>query len=249
MSFAYGFLQIALESAPENRFILEIARIETVLAATSIFGCVESQVSRMNDFFARHAIMRSDRYPDRRPDHATSFFERIGLREHFDDPRGDIAEFTAIILVLDHDLKFITAQAPNFTVIAYRAPQARGDLLEQFVTCCVAQCVIDLFEAVQVQHHYRAIPLGRFEGCQGTFNQLRHPVAIGKAGQGVKLGEALCFFLAMKIFGDVSTGSTKTQERPATSKVRASRQTDDDTLVASLGAYFKSREGFTSAQF
>ena len=69
--------------------------------------------------------------------------------------------------------------------------QARAQLAQQLVAVVVAQRVVDLLEAVQVQQHHRKRLAGAAGASQLVLELGAEALAVGEAGQLVGVGDAL----------------------------------------------------------
>ena len=143
--------QILLDLAAMSRPILQIARIEPVLAAPAALGRIERQIGRGDQFLGIEPVVGRDRNADRGSDDRTRAIDRIGLRQHLDKPLAKLAERTAIIDIGHHNLEFVTAQMTDFARASDNSFKPRRYLLEQFVAGLMAQCVADLLEPVEVE--------------------------------------------------------------------------------------------------
>src|SRR5690606_31621606 len=116
--------------------------------------------------------------PDAGADDRAAAFDRIGLRDHLDDPLRDLAELAAIVSVRNDHLELVTAQAPDLRRRRHDALQTLRDLLEQVVSRGMAERVVDLLEAIEVEHQQGAAALRHAEGRQAG-GQARAPPVPG----------------------------------------------------------------------
>ena len=144
----------------------------------AVLGGIKRKVGGTHDLFPGDAIMRRNRNPDRCADDAAPFFKAVGLAHHGDDLHRQIAQHAAIVDIGQHDLKFVAAQPANLAFAVNRPPKPCGDLFEQFITRRVAKRVVNLLEAIKVDHHHRAIAARSLERGQRRINMLRHAVAV-----------------------------------------------------------------------
>ena len=121
--------EVFLHTPAQIGFVLEVCRIEAELAASAVLRGIERQVCRTGQFLALDAVIGSDRHPDGATDGATTFFDRIRLREHLDDLLGDFAQLAAVVHVGDEDLEFVATEAPDLAAAADSAAKAVRDLL------------------------------------------------------------------------------------------------------------------------
>ena len=99
--------------------------------------------------------------------------------------------------------KLVATQARQRVAFAQGLAHAHSQRHQQLVAHRVAACVVDGLEAVQVQEHHRQL----FAPAAGLGHDLHQPVvqqhAVGQAGQGIEMGDALelelVFFLLRNV--------------------------------------------------
>ena len=82
--------------------------------------------------------------------------DRIGHRNLLDQPAGEIAEAGVVLLAGQHRLELVAAEPADLAVLADHRGEALRDLLEQGVADRVAERVVDVLEAVEVDQEERA---------------------------------------------------------------------------------------------
>src|SRR3546814_18255242 len=102
-------MEIAFQALAKERLVGKIAREETELTTPAVLGGIERHVRRAHDILGADTVMRRDRNANRCPDHATSLVQRIGLRQHGDDPARNLAQLAAIVAVRQHDMELVAA--------------------------------------------------------------------------------------------------------------------------------------------
>ena len=83
------------------------------------------------------------------------------------------------------------------------ALQARGGGLEQAVAGGVAERVVDVLEAVEVEEQHRDARVLPARAHDRARQALRQQRAVGQAGEGVVVGEVAQFLLGALLVGDV----------------------------------------------
>ena len=93
-------------------------------------------------------------------------------------------------VVFDQETEFVAAKASHQQAVAAQRSQALADRDEQFIACGVAVNVVDLLEAIEIQHSDHTLPLclGRARDPVLQIAQKQSPV--GKTRQHIRHGEA-----------------------------------------------------------
>ena len=89
-----------------------------------------------------------------------------------------------------HRLEFVAAEPADLAVVAHHRLQPLRDLAQQRVADRVAERVVDVLEAVEVDQEQRAALLPMGGVAQRFLERLAHHRAVGQAGQRVEAGEA-----------------------------------------------------------
>ncbi len=88
-----------------------------------------------------------------------------------------------------HGLELVAAEAADLAMIAHHRLQPVGDLAQQRVADRVAERVVDVLEAVEIDQEQRAALLAVGRVAQRLVERLAHHRAVGQAGQRVEAGE------------------------------------------------------------
>ena len=110
--------------------------------------------------------------------------------------------------------ELVAAEARDDVAGPHAGLQARRDLLQQFVAHVMAEGVVNVLEAVEIEEQHRHQPLaavGLLHGPQQVVVQL---LAVRQAGQGVEVGEITQALLRLPVFRDILDG-TDHAHRPA----------------------------------
>ncbi len=159
-----GLAQVLHQDAALFGPVLEVGGIEAELPAPAVLRDIERKVGAVDQVLAVDAVVGRDRDAHRRADGRALVADRIGLREHLDDLVGELAERAAIVHVGQDDLEFVAAQPADLALVEHDMMKPVGHLLEQFIACLMAERVVDLLEAVEIDHHHRAASLCRNVG-------------------------------------------------------------------------------------
>ena len=84
-----------------------------------------------------------------------------------------------------HDGELVAAEPRDGVDVADGAPQVAADLLEDPVAMAVAEGVVDLLEAVQVDEEHRGGMAPALGGPDGLLEAILQEVAVRQAGEGV----------------------------------------------------------------
>ena len=87
-------------------------------------------------------------------------------------------------------LEFVAAEAADLAVVAHHRFQPVGDLPKQRVADRMAERVVDVLEAVEIDQEQRAALLAMRGIAQRFVERLPHHRAVGQAGQRIEAGEA-----------------------------------------------------------
>jgi hypothetical protein len=128
----------------------------------------------------------------------------------------------------DDDLELVAAEAADLAAVADDRLQPLADLLEQLVAGRVAHRVVDLLEAVEVEHQQRARAARALVGREDRFDPPVHPVAIGEAGERIIFGEPRILDLALVFDGDVLGAAAVAVEAAGFVELRVARNRPPD---------------------
>ncbi len=206
--------QILLELASVVGSIFKVARIEPVSAAPVALGGIKRQIGRFDDLFAVETIVRRDRHADGDADDRAQAVDRIGLGQHLNQLAAEIAKDPAVVDIGQHDLELVAPDPADVAHVPDHLLQPRRELLEQFIARGMTQRVVDLLEAVEIEHHQCAALLGIAVGFERLVEPRLHPAAIGQPGQRIELRHPFCIALLLATGGDVLRTATVTGEFP-----------------------------------
>ncbi len=184
------------------------------MSASAILGGVQRKVGCANDLLTGHTIVGCDSDADRCADDAAPVFQTVRLAQHGDDLHRQIAQNAAVVDVGQHHLEFVAAQPTDFAFAVNRTGEAGRDLLQQFVPRAVAERVVDMLEAVKINHHHRAMALRSLEGGQCRFDLMRHAMAVGEAGERIEPRKPGGLLFPVIFVTDVSARAAKPRKAP-----------------------------------
>ena len=118
--------------------------------------------------------------------------------------RATLLGFVRRFEVLQHDGELVAAEARDGVLRAHALLQARGGGAQDAVAGGVAERIVDVLEAVQVEEQHRdaaALPARAHDRARQPLRQQR---AVGQAGQRVVVGQVAQFLLGALLVGDVA---------------------------------------------
>lgn len=101
---------------------------------------------------------------------------------------GQLLGLFGVAQVRQEDDEFVAAEAGDGVVAAELVAEAGGDALEEDVADGVAEAVVDVFEAVEVEEQDGAFVAFAFAGGEGLAQAAFEEDAVGQAGEGVVVG-------------------------------------------------------------
>src|SRR5690606_3339209 len=210
----------------------EVARIEAVLTSATTLGGIKRQVSSLCKLTGIDAVIRGYRNTHRGADRGTDPFYRVRLRHHLDDPGSELAKSTPVIDVGQDNLDLVTAPPADFPVPVADALEPPRDLLEQFVPRGMSQSIVDSLEAIEIDHHQRAVSLGDLVSRKRSLEPFGHAMPVGEAGQGIVFRQPRGIALAFAGSGDILGAAAITQESAAGIKFRLGGNGPPDLVLA-----------------
>jgi hypothetical protein len=204
--------QVFFELAAFLGIAVQVGGIEVIAPAPAILGGIERQVGVADQRLAGHAIIGRDGDADRGTDHHPVAVDRIGRGKLLDHLVGQIGELLALDLARHDHLKLVAAQTADPAHRADRAFQPLRHLLEQRIARRMAQRVVDLLETIEIEQEHRAGAMLHLWRDQDLFQRLRHPQAVGQAGEQIELRQARGMLGRAALFGQVGARSAKTLE-------------------------------------
>ncbi len=166
--------QRGLDLQVAHRQRLHLAGIEAETAAVVALGAVHCTVGLLQQFVKALGVTRIQRDADRRGDGHLELLDSCRLPHHVQQLLRHHGGAVRIGVGQHHD-EFVAAEARQRVVIAHRVLQAVGQLHQQGVADAVAEGIIDVLEAVDVdeqQRHAGAGAVGARQQVVRLFLQL-----------------------------------------------------------------------------
>jgi hypothetical protein len=185
--------QLRLELDALGRVLVQRRGIELPGVAAIVLGAVHGGVGALEQLLGAGAVLRIAGDADARRDEQLLALQVEGLGQRFDDAGGEAGGIRRLLVgagqVGQHHREFVAAQARHHVVVARAGFQARRGLHQQLVADAVAEHVVDVLEAVQVdEHHGRAVPVAAGPGDR-VFQAAAQLAAVRQVGQRVVLGQ------------------------------------------------------------
>ena len=129
-------------------------------------------------------------------------------------------------------MEFVAPEPADLALAADDLLNARSDLLEQFVPDGMPVSVVDRLEAIEIEHHQRAGPLGTAIAGKRVGKGHVHPPPIGETGQIIELRHPVAVSQAIAAFRDVARAAAIAEEIPFLVEGGLARQFEQQTASA-----------------
>ena len=179
-------------SALRSRDDLVVAGLEEADRAGARFlGAIERGIGILHDVKWRVAVARRQHDADagRADDLAALDLERFV--EGRDEALGDLERILRPCQIGHHQRELVAADACDMLGRAGAALQAACDLDQKFVAGRMAELVVDLLEAIEVEQKHREFLAGQSETLQGSIERFVEGDPIGQMGQRILPHRAL----------------------------------------------------------
>ena len=122
-----------------------------------------------------------------------------------------------------HRLELVAAEPADLAMVAHRQLQPVRDLPEQGIADRMAERVVDVLEAVEIDQEQCAalLPAGRV--AKRFVERLAHHRPIRQAGQRVEARKPRDFLLGAALLGEVGADAAETEEAAALVEDRIAR--------------------------
>ena len=128
---------------------------------------------------------------------------RNGSADRLQDLGGHVGGVGGALDLRQHHHELVAADAADGVHHAQLPHQALGDLLQHLVAGGVAERVVDVLEAVQVDEHHRGLLAVALARGQRLGEPVFQQAAVGQPGQRVVVGEVLRARLGLAPVGDL----------------------------------------------
>ncbi len=205
---------------------------KAVLAAAGGLGGVKRKVGVADEGVGAGAARIADGNADGGADRHLVAFDHVGARDLFDQGPRERFEQADVGAAGQHGLEFVAAQPANLAVVPHDRSQPLGDLAKQRVADRMAERVVDVLEAIEVDHEQRAALLAMSGVAQRFVERLAHHGAVGQRRQRVEPGEARDLAFGPALLGKVGADAAKAEEAAALVEDRIARKRPVNVLLA-----------------
>ena len=206
--------------------------VEAMLASARGLCGVEGEVGVANEAVGAGPVRFPDGDPDRRPDGYPMPFDFIDVADFGDQPFGERSEEADVDRSGDDRLELVPAQASDLAMFAQCPGQSAGDPLQQRIADGMAERIVDVLEAVEVDQEQRATALAPSCAAQRLVEGLAHHHPVGQRSQRIELREPGNFALRSALLGQVGANAAKAEEAAAVVENGIARERPVDVLVA-----------------
>ncbi len=200
--------QILLQHPSVRRGLEEIAGKEAEAPPAARLRGIEREIDVADQFLAGGTIARRHGHADGGTDDAAAATHRIGLGQAGDDAVREIPHPATIIETRQDDLELVAPEAENLLPVADDLEEPFADLLQQRVTRRVAERVIDLLEAIEIDEEDGAWPPPVPERDQARLERARHAETVGQTGQRIVHRKLRGLLRRSALLGDINAGPT-----------------------------------------
>ncbi len=206
--------------------------VEAVLAAARVLGRVEREIGVADQAVGSAASRIADGDADRCADDDPVPFDAVGPRNLLDHGPGERFQKSDVDLAREHGLELVAAEAADLSMITHRQFQPVRDLPEQCVADRVAERVVDVLEAVEIDQEERAAFLPARRVAKRLVERLPHHRPVRQSGQRIEACKPRDFLLGPALLGEVGADAAKAEEAAALVEDRVAGKRPVNVLVA-----------------
>ncbi len=129
-------------------------------------------------------------------------------------------------------LELVAAEATDLAVVPHDRFQSIRDLAEQGIADRVAERIVHVLEAIEVDHEERAALLPMRRVAQGLVERLAHHRPVREAGERVEPRKPADLLLRPALLGKVRADAAEAEEAAALVEDRVARKRPMDVLLA-----------------
>ncbi|HWJ37736.1 MAG TPA: hypothetical protein VNR86_03130 [Sphingomicrobium sp.] len=182
--------QVVLEKLALCRFAMHRWLIEAMLAAPCRLCGIKGKIGVADECVSARPAGIADDDPHRCPDRHLVALDHVGAGDLLDQRPCKRFEEPELDCAWKHGLELVASKTPDLPVIALHRFQALGDLAKKSVADRMAKRIIDVLEAVEVDHEERAALLPVSGVAKRFVKRLAHHCAVRKAGQRIEACKA-----------------------------------------------------------
>src|SRR5262249_34227205 len=141
--------------APRMHVRIHLRLEETVSAAALAFGSIQRQVRVLEKLVGVRCIIGTKGDADTSANQQLVTVDVIGGADFLDDAQGQRCCSKRLVDVGLEDRKFVSAEARYGVLLPNAAAQTAGHLVEQAIADGMAQRVVDVLKAVEIEPKHR----------------------------------------------------------------------------------------------
>ena len=197
-SLAHGVVQLHAG----QQIHVHLALVETHRGTAMLLDAVHGVIGIFDELSHVLPVSGIHRHTDAAGDDEAHVITLKRLRQHFQNALTD--DFTRVhIGLVQDDHKLVTAQAGHGVIGAQAFFDAVGHLHQHHVAKTVAQGVIDVLEAVQVNEHDRKAMVVALRHGNGLLDPLTQHHPVGQASQRIAVSQVVDALLVRYGLGEV----------------------------------------------
>ena len=212
LAIGHAAAQILLQGKLVAYPVTHVRRVEREAVATPFLGHVERGVGGADEILAVVGVVREDADPDARADVEPDAGDRDGLRDRLHDLAGERARVRTVPDALADDHELVPAEPRHRVLRPCSLLHAPCDDLQQLVAGAVPVGVVDLLEAIDIDHQQgdaSAVPAATLEPVMQPGHG-QHPVR--QTRQAVVMDKVTQLFLGLSQRRDVGQHGDVVQE-------------------------------------
>ena len=183
--------QVALERQAPRRRQVHLLGEELVVGAAHLLRVVHGRVGVADQRLGVAAVVGKHADADGGRDHQFALLDEHGIRQLLDHLLRHAGDIRGALDLGQHHHELVAADAADGVADAQLLHQALRHFLEQRVAHAVAERVVDVLEAVEVDEHHRGLlPVAVAQGERLAEPVLQQP-AVGKPGERIMGGQVL----------------------------------------------------------
>ncbi len=193
----------ALETRPDTllelpllyRLCVEVGSVERELALPGLLGAVHRKVGSLCELLHRRPVARSqcdaDTHPDRHVGAAAGILRQlVGTADGGEELVRHEGRITRVMNVAEDHHELIATKAVDRIRLTQRIAEPPRGFDQEVVTGFMSECVVDLFEPVEIEEHHRGIPgLGNCEIVQNVAHIGIEQIAVPESRQLIMVGK------------------------------------------------------------
>ena len=185
--------QFGLDGVPVLQQLVHRFLEDRGLVAAGDLGFVERDVGLAQQFAGIDFVAVGRRDADRDADESLAAPEVERLADGIDDASSELHRLAIAMLMDDEQSEFVGAKPGDALAALRELAQPLADGFEQIVASGVAERIVDLLEAVEIEHQHAHTALARGALRQQAAQRALETDAVGQVGQRIVQGAVFGF--------------------------------------------------------